>query len=44
LNGSARLPDFNPKSAKYALAVAMWQRLPVGVATALGPAIVRNIP
>jgi FemAB-related protein (PEP-CTERM system-associated) len=44
LNGASRLPDFNPKSAKFARAVAVWQRLPLGIANALGPRVVRNIP
>jgi FemAB-related protein (PEP-CTERM system-associated) len=39
-----RLPDLSPHNPKFALAVRTWQRLPVPVATALGPFIVRNIP
>jgi len=42
--GGGPLPDLNPHNPKYAMAVRMWQRLPVSVATALGPFIVRNIP
>lgn len=38
------VPELNPKNPKFALAVRGWQRLPVGIATALGPRIVRNIP
>ncbi len=38
------LPDQGPKNPKFRAAIAVWQRLPVPVATALGPAIVRNIP
>ena len=38
------LPDQSPKNPKFRAAIAVWQRLPVPVATALGPAIVRNIP
>jgi FemAB-related protein (PEP-CTERM system-associated) len=37
-------PDHGPTNPKFRLAIAAWQRLPVPVATALGPAIVRNIP
>jgi len=37
-------PDLNPKNPKFDLAIRVWQRLPVGVATALGPNVVRNIP
>jgi hypothetical protein len=38
------LPDLNPSAPKFDLAVRTWQRLPMAVATALGPHIVRNIP
>jgi FemAB-related protein (PEP-CTERM system-associated) len=37
-------PDLSPHNPKFALAVRTWQRLPVSVATALGPFIIRNIP
>lgn len=36
--------DLTPQSGKYGRASAMWRRLPVPVATALGPRIVRGIP
>ena len=42
--GGHALPDLSPHNPKFALAVRTWQRLPVRVATALGPFIVRNIP
>lgn len=38
------VPEINPKNPKFARAITTWQRLPVKVATALGPFIVRNIP
>jgi FemAB-related protein (PEP-CTERM system-associated) len=38
------VPELNPKNAKYRTAIEAWQRLPVRVATMLGPMIVRNIP
>jgi FemAB-related protein (PEP-CTERM system-associated) len=38
------LPNLNPKNPKFDMAIRMWQRLPVPVASALGPHIVRNIP
>ncbi len=38
------LPDVSPSNPKYRAAISVWQRLPVGVATALGPTIVRHIP
>jgi len=34
----------SPDSGKYALAARAWRRLPVSLATALGPRIVRGIP
>ena len=37
-------PDVSPKNPKYRLAIGAWQRLPMAVANALGPRIVRNIP
>ena len=36
--------DLTPQHGKYGRAAAMWRRLPVPVATALGPRIVRGIP
>jgi serine/alanine adding enzyme len=38
------LADLSPKNPKFALAIRLWQRLPVQVATMLGPLVVRNIP
>lgn len=38
------MPALNPANPKFGLAIRAWQRLPVRVATALGPRIVRNIP
>lgn len=38
------LPDQSPKNAKFAAAISMWQKLPLGVANAIGPHIVRGIP
>ena len=38
------LPNVNPKNPVYARAIRVWQRLPVKLATLLGPAVVRNIP
>jgi FemAB-related protein (PEP-CTERM system-associated) len=39
-----RLPDMSPKNPKFDLAVRVWQRLPVSLASTLGPHIVRHIP
>ena len=40
----AKMPSLNPQNAKFRLASKVWQRLPLGVANALGPRIVRNLP
>jgi FemAB-related protein (PEP-CTERM system-associated) len=41
-DGRAR--DLSPTNPKFALAIRAWQRLPLRVATTVGPLIVRNIP
>jgi FemAB-related protein (PEP-CTERM system-associated) len=41
-NGS--LPRLNPENPKYALAIGLWQRLPLTVTNFLGPSIVRHLP
>ncbi|HVG02707.1 MAG TPA: FemAB family XrtA/PEP-CTERM system-associated protein [Nitrospira sp.] len=38
------LPGLNPQNPKYALAIRMWQRLPLAVANLLGPHIVKHLP
>jgi FemAB-related protein (PEP-CTERM system-associated) len=38
------MPDLSPANPKFDLAIRAWQRLPLRVATTLGPYIVRNIP
>jgi FemAB-related protein (PEP-CTERM system-associated) len=38
------MPDLNPDSPKYQLAIRMWQRLPVGVTRIIGPSLARCIP
>jgi serine/alanine adding enzyme len=38
------LPDQSPKNPKFAAAISLWQRLPLGVTTRLGPHVVRGIP
>jgi FemAB-related protein (PEP-CTERM system-associated) len=40
-HGAAR--DTNPLSAKYRLQVALWKKLPLGLANALGPHIARGL-
>jgi serine/alanine adding enzyme len=41
---SGELPDQSPKNPKFRLAIRAWQQLPVSLATAIGPHIVRSIP
>lgn len=38
-----RIPQNNPSNAKYKLFIEAWRRLPIGLANALGPHIVRNL-
>ena len=38
------VPNVSPTNPKFQMAIAMWKRLPVPVATWLGPSIVRSIP
>jgi hypothetical protein len=37
------IPQHNPANPKYRAFIAMWRRLPIGLANRLGPAIVRNL-
>jgi FemAB-related protein (PEP-CTERM system-associated) len=37
------MPNVNPTNPKYRAMIAAWKRLPLGVANAIGPYIVRNI-
>ena len=39
----ANIPDLNPLNPKYRLFIAAWKRLPLPVAIALGPPIVRGL-
>jgi len=43
LHRAAALPDVNPLNPKYRLFIAMWRALPLPVANALGPHIVKNL-
>jgi len=40
----AEIPSLNPDNPKFRIATKVWQKLPLGVANALGPRIVRNLP
>jgi hypothetical protein len=37
------LPDVNPLNPKYRLFIAAWQRMPITLAKAIGPLVVRNL-
>ena len=39
-----QIPDQSPANPKFRAAVALWKRLPLPVANAVGPHIVRMIP
>jgi FemAB-related protein (PEP-CTERM system-associated) len=43
LYAASKLPDNNPLNPKYQLFIKMWKKLPLPVANALGPYIVRNL-
>jgi serine/alanine adding enzyme len=43
LTGNA-LPDRSPKNGRYQRAISVWQRLPLGLANAVGPSVVRYLP
>ena len=43
LRPGAAMPDLNPLNPKYRLMVAAWKRLPLPVANALGPLVVRGV-
>jgi FemAB-related protein (PEP-CTERM system-associated) len=44
LPGGGALPDQSPKNPKFSLAISLWKKLPVPIATLIGPSIVRSIP
>jgi FemAB-related protein (PEP-CTERM system-associated) len=44
LTAGDALPDASPSNPKFRLGVSLWKRLPLGLATRMGPAIVRGIP
>lgn len=44
LNKTRDIPQLNVNNPKYALAIAMWQRLPLPVTQRLGPLLARSIP
>jgi FemAB-related protein (PEP-CTERM system-associated) len=38
------MPQLNPQNPKYALAIRVWQKLPLVIANLLGPHIVKHLP
>ena len=44
LMSDGALPDTSPKNPKFHLAIELWKRLPLAVASLVGPRIVRAIP
>jgi serine/alanine adding enzyme len=44
LKDGRSIPGLNPQNPKYALAIRLWQRLPLAVANLLGPHIVKHLP
>jgi FemAB-related protein (PEP-CTERM system-associated) len=43
LRPGERIPDHNPLNPKYRLFIAAWKRLPLPIANAIGPHIVRGL-
>lgn len=41
---SAQAPELNPDNPKFALMIAIWKKLPIGITKIIGPLIIRNIP
>jgi len=44
LSDGKAVPELNPKNPKFDLAIRAWKKLPVSLASLIGPHIVRNIP
>lgn len=44
LRDGQKMPNLTPHNPKYQVAVKLWQKLPLFVTNALGPAIVKNLP
>jgi FemAB-related protein (PEP-CTERM system-associated) len=43
LYGASTVPDTNPLNPKYRLMIKTWQRMPLSLANAIGPFIVKNL-
>lgn len=44
LNRVNELPSINPDNPRYRLFIRMWQKLPLGLANAIGPKLIKNFP
>jgi serine/alanine adding enzyme len=44
LSSGTQLPDQSPDSPRMRMAVDAWKRLPLGLATLLGPRLIRQVP
>ena len=44
MQGNEALPALNPDNPKYAMAIALWKKLPLWIANTLGPGLVKNLP
>ena len=44
LKHGGSLPELNPQNPKYALAIRIWQRLPVSITTFIGPRVAKYLP
>ncbi|OGW49156.1 MAG: hypothetical protein A2V62_03925 [Nitrospirae bacterium RBG_19FT_COMBO_58_9] len=44
LRDGGPLPELNPQNPKYALAIRLWQQLPIPVTTMVGPMIAKYLP
>lgn len=44
LRDGGPLPELNPQNPKYAMAIRLWQQLPVSVTTTVGPTIAKYLP
>ncbi len=43
LHAAKEVPDTNPLNPKFQLFIKMWQRMPISLANAIGPHIVKNL-
>jgi FemAB-related protein (PEP-CTERM system-associated) len=43
-SAEGRVADLSPGNSRFGLAIALWRRLPLGLANSLGPGIVKYLP